>query len=209
LPAAFLSAGAVVFAAVLIGAMYSRRPPGHFTRDPLCVAEEPFYIGILSNFSVLGWAAGATVALFAAVALRGAGSARRQGAFLGGFGAFTALLTLDDLFMLHDQAFPDYLGVPEPFVLGAYVAIAVALLIAFASQIASTRVTLLALALALFAGSLICDALYDDEGWAPFYEEGFKFFGIAAWASWLMVTGLQWLSDAHSPRRIAAEPPGA
>lgn len=108
---------------------------GELIRDPNSVGSFPFYVGALSNIGVLFWWSAAVVAAFTYVLLRGVKQAdqrvKEARAFFLYAALFTALLALDDLFMLHEEAFPVYLGVSEMAVYAVYGLLAGGLLLFF------------------------------------------------------------------------------
>ncbi len=160
-----------------------------FTRDVFSVGGLPVYAGALSNLGVFLWCGTAAVCIFAAIVVRSAdrGAAR----FLLVAGAFTALLMLDDFFMLHEWVFPVALDIPEDIIPLTYAAIGVAWIVAFRRRVLAGEPALLALALALLGASEVLDLLEpehapgDAPAWRYLTEEGLKFLGLVTWGTWL------------------------
>ena len=84
-----------------------------FTRDPLSVMDAPFYIGIVSNIGIVFWAAGATICFFASAIVSRLPHSSNSTNFLLFGGIITTVLLLDDLFLLHEQVFPQYFHTSE------------------------------------------------------------------------------------------------
>jgi len=109
-----LAAGAGVAAATGVGM-------AEMVRDPATADERAWYTGLVSVVGVMAWA-GTSAACFAV----GCARVRERGAlFL--LGALTAVLALDDAFLLHEDVLPE-LGLPEPAPMLGYALAAVAVL---------------------------------------------------------------------------------
>lgn len=163
-----------------------------FTRDPLAVTDGQPYFGLFSNIGILFWCAAAVICLFAwFVTQHASQSAMRN--FLLCSGTLTLLLLLDDLFMLHENVFPEILGIRQRYVLLTYLLLTFAWLVRFRKTILAGRcISLLLVALAFFATSLAADvfSLYtDDEHWLHLWEDGAKLIGIVAWFNYFLHVG--------------------
>lgn len=161
------------------------------TRDPLAVAQAPVYIGILSNLSVLVWAAAATVCFFSYTLVRNRAATGRHAWFLLSGGFITVMLLLDDFFMFHEVVFPEYIGVPENLVYVIYISIVLWFLVWYRSIILQTDFLLLALAGTAFGLMVVMDILEYINPLPGFYllEDGFKLFGIVSWAAYFISVG--------------------
>lgn len=187
------------------------------TRDPLAVVETallavqrdpayglhalanlrvPFYAGALSNVGILLWASAAAVTLFAALMLRKRPptGARHAGMFTC-FGLLTSALMLDDLFLLHERAFPIHFGLDERWLFAAYGLLLLALLAGFAREILMTEFLVLFAAFAFFGGSLFVDVIPVALPQPHFFEDGSKFLGILCWTVWAWRTAYQQLES--------------
>ena len=164
-------------------------PPVFLLRDPANVADYPFYIGLLSNIGVLLWGASAAICLFTARAIRG----RVEAAYLAAAGLLTTLLTVDDLFLLHEDALPIYLHIPERLVLGSYVVLTLVFLLRFARLILRTDYLPLLFALGFFAVSAVVDVWFSRQSWAFWVEDGLKLLGIVSWLMYFTRICLQLL----------------
>lgn len=194
--ALYLPAFALLGGIVLLRVVYGI-PMALFTRDAAQITGSAPFIGALSNLGILLWCTAAATALFAA-ALAG----RRDGngeaiGFLRAGAALTVLLLFDDLFLLHDVVFPDYLHVSQLLVYVAYALAAAGFLLRFRRHIlARTDYPLLAIALAGFALSIGMD-LVDEHILIPgtyILEDGFKFLGIVGWCGYFVRSAARALS---------------
>lgn len=155
--------------------------PAVFVLDPMAIAQDParccaFYSGAVSNLGIILWASAAAIAIFAACA----GAATTDRTFLLATAAFTAILMVDDLFMLHEDALPS-LGVPELAVMGGYLGVAAAYGLTFFKKIVAGRAALALLAAGLMAASVIEDQTKILWPIHDLIEDGAKFTGIYCW----------------------------
>jgi hypothetical protein len=169
-------------------------------RDPLSVAGERPYIGALSQFGILAWAAGAAACLVAWLVLRHHPDAVTRRFFAWG-GVLTAVLALDDLFQVHENA-AQLPGLSEPLLLAAYPAALVIFLAAFRHSEALHRVApLMAASLVLLAASMALDRIPEEILVGhPFWEDGAKFLGTAGWAATFIVAAVSYLRPAQGTR---------
>jgi hypothetical protein len=171
----------LLLAAAALQAQRKHLPISFFVSDVVTTADLPFYAGIVSNVGVLLWTVAAVAALFAGSVLRVRGNDRRLAGFLLGSGGFSALLAVDDLFLVHESVAPYYVGIPQNVVLGTYGVLAIAGLVAFADTIRQTDYQLFALAVVFLGLSVAIDqasALLSRE---VLWEDGAKLLGIVAW----------------------------
>lgn len=154
---------------------------GRLTRDPASVERYPFYVGYLSYVGVLLWSAAAAVCLFSAWQVRSHGGSAADGWFLGLSGLVSLWLMSDDLFMLHEEVLPTYVGLPESLVYVVYVVLGVAYAVVFRRSILKTDYPLLGLALVLVGSSVALDLAPIQSIGPYFVEDSAKFAGIATW----------------------------
>lgn len=199
--AMYASASAVLLITALASIAGDIRP-AFFCRDAMATLEAHPLTGLQSNLGVLVWCATAAICLFSRRLLGpGRGDA---GLFLLCFGLFTALLTLDDLFLIHEDLLHRYLG---SWAYGKALYLLYALfmggaLIRFRSLVARSEYVLLLLALLFFAAALGVEA-FDDlwlSPWRIFWEDGFKLTGILTWCGYLTRTCLQLLGRGNRER---------
>jgi hypothetical protein len=156
-----------------------------FTRDAVTALDGAYYIGWLSNVGATLWIVGAAVSLFAAVV---AGPRAGRGLLLSA-GMLTAVLGVDDLFLLHDGVLPQTLGIREEWVMAAYGLSLGAMLLAYRREVGATCLPLLGLAVAFFATSILVDIgiVPVAEVNRHLAEDGAKLLGIASWSSWVVM----------------------
>ena len=159
-----------------------------FTRDPRGFTGIPVYTGSISNLGVMIWTGGAAICLFTYGVIRNRGKGDLTPPFLLYAGLFTLLLTLDDLFMLHEVVFPEELGIPENLTYATYALLAIGLLVLFRSVILKSNFLLLLLALVFLGTSVVVDffqGMVSIPGWY-LWEDGSKLFGIVSWTAYFI-----------------------
>lgn len=198
-----LAAGVLVLAVSAAAASALDISFGDLSREPQAVLRAPWYLGAVSGIGVLVWWGGAVACLFA-----GATRDDRLRAPLLATGALGALLAADDLFLIHERALPDDVGVPQNAVLGVYGLLALAYAWRFRAFLLRTDVILLGAAVALFAASLAIDVVagrygFDDDVRLP--EDGTKLLAIVVWSTWAWrAAAAAALSSGSAPTRDAA-----
>jgi hypothetical protein len=170
--------------------------PNRILKDPAAHTGFPFYLGFFSHVGVLAWWTAAVSCLIAAAVLW----TRHKPAWaaLAVGGTLSAVLGLDDLLLLHEEVFPNYLGVPEVFIFLIYACWVLIYLIRFRVFHLSMGWQLLALALAFFSLSAFMDLT--NIVWSPWWglvlEDGFKFTGVCSWATYHTWTAYRQLGEA-------------
>ena len=171
----------------------------HITRlmaDPVQVHNSKFYIGFMSNLTVITWCIGAYLAIFTWSILKRTGGEIEWIRFfkIGGF--LTLVLMLDDLFMFHERIFPHYLFLPkitgfrpnEKFPIFAYGIFTLWFLYSCRHTIKKTPWLHLLIAGGFLATSIIIDRgigkyLVPSKFYRSFIEDASKFIGVLGW-SW-------------------------
>ena len=128
--------------------------------DPAATTGTSPLTGALSNLGVLVGCTGAAVALFSAALLSRTGGDRMVVRFLLLGGLLAAYLTIDDLYLIHDELVVGT-PLPQPAFLGLLVLAFAWYLVTFRHTVATTEWPLLLLAGVLFGGSLGIDFLSD------------------------------------------------
>ncbi len=137
------------------------------TRDALFVTDAPVYTGILSTAGGLIWAAAAAICFFCYAILRNRLAQASEARFLLAGGFVTMMLLLDDVFMLHETVYPDYLGMPQNAVLVLTAVMLLWFVVSFRAIILRTDFLLLLLAFAGFALSIGIDVVHSTINWLP------------------------------------------
>ena len=119
--------------------------------------------------------------------------------FLIAAGILTAMLALDDAFLIHERVAPTYLHVPQIGVFAAYAGSMAAFLVYFVLRILRTDFLLLGIALGFLGLSMAVDAVLPFSNRETFIEDSFKFAGIVFWLTYF----------ACSARAILRGEPGA
>jgi hypothetical protein len=191
----------------LLAAVGTGVPVGVFLRDPVATLGGHPLTGLQSHVGVLIWWGAASICLFSVAVLRRPGE-RRLRAFAASYGVLSAVLALDDLFLLHEDLAPRYLGIHELAVVAAYGVAAVALTVAFRDVILRSEYRLLAAAVGFFAVSILTDqviAKYWQSGWRIVVEDGLKLVGVVSWTAYFVGVCLR----AVSGEQRAIEPPAS
>lgn len=184
-------------------------------RDPNSMADTGlFYQGALSHLGVLLWWAASVISAFASVLIGRAPHKGRRGtrAFFLYLAILTGFLALDDLFMLHEEVFPNYLGIPESVVYAGYGVLALGFT-RFLPVIYRTPFALLALGFGFFLFSVLSDfgmlrVLFGLSGGVSLaLEDLSKALGIVSWFAYALSAGLQEVRrhlDAPLPEQAVA-----
>jgi hypothetical protein len=171
----------LLIAAAALQASRKHLPISFFFSDVATTADLPFYAGIVSNVGILLWTVAAVAALFGGSVLRRRGSDPRLARFLLASGAFSALLMVDDLFLIHEIVAPYYVGIPQKAVLATYGVLAMAGFAAFADTIRQTEYQLFAVAVVFLALSVVIDQAASLVPGELLWEDGAKLLGIVTW----------------------------
>ncbi|QPC82007.1 hypothetical protein G4Y79_20305 [Phototrophicus methaneseepsis] len=171
----------------------------------------PFYTGFISNLGILIWMSAAAICYFTYLLLRSyPDHPARQ--FLLASSLLSFYLTVDDLFLLHDDVFLNYVGVSEPVVFTLYIVLVGIYFLSFRHLLRRSEYVLMLLAAIFFFISLAVDNLHEllpgvytalgDATGNPIVvvdgvqkaatgtmsniryllEDGAKFLGIVAWS---------------------------
>ena len=175
------------------------------TRDPHAVANSllrtlepleqssqpkplfPFYVGLVSNFGVLLWCTTAAVCFFTYMVLQSQKRLKAASFFLWSAGISTVLL-FDDLFLIHEEVMPFYLGISEKKVFAGYGLLILGYLLRWWKQIRHTDYLLLAIAFACFGLSILVDLFAKYGLKSLFLEDSFKLTGIVSWSAYYLRT---------------------
>lgn len=188
-----LAAAAVVLGAMAVFAAVADVPGGVLSREPQITLEGPLYAGVLSNLGALVWMVGVVLAL---VGWSSATSRQDRTMFLAG-AAVGAVLLVDDFFLVHDFIEGRQPGPLEQWPLAVYFLAAVVMVVVNREALGSLAVTGLVVALGFLALSGMLDKFFNDLD--QLVEDGFKFVGIATWAT-------VWTLRAQPWRLRPAEP---
>jgi hypothetical protein len=178
----------LAFLLIVIVAVQPFTPSTVLTGDPLIVAKGKFYYGAISSLGSIGWSATCTICLATYFLLRDRLDKKTKGFFLFS-GLFTLFLLVDDLYMLHDDFFPNYLGVSQNLILALYPLGSVFLLINYRGTIAKSSYIRLFIALGFLGLSTVIDTIFPSLNKLDLaLEDGCKFLGIVGWAIYFFDT---------------------
>jgi hypothetical protein len=156
---------------------------GVILNDPAAQFDLPAYAGLFTYASVIALVVAAAICLFA----RATGRLRDDEAVvLGLAGILSALLALDDLFLLHERFLRESLGLSELFVFAVYGAIGAAILWRLGPEVIGRRFAGLWLAACFLALMTLADKVEKTLGtpaWLYLTEETAKFCGFILWAA--------------------------
>jgi hypothetical protein len=207
-----LTFGPGVLLLAVVG-LQTRVPIPVLMKDPLAVVPLTtsccsFYYGFISNLGVMLWTAAAAICLFASLLLFNRDHRSDDAIFLAAAGVFTGWLALDDLFMIHEDVLPLF-GVPQLVTYAAYAGLAALYFLLSWRQILAFRPALMALALALLGTSVLIDIFVKSESALHvFVEDGTKFLGILAWASFHLGVAVETIkASVAAPRGIFVSRP--
>jgi hypothetical protein len=161
-------------------------PVDELTRDPAAVMRIPYYIGLLSNWGIMLWSAAAAICLFSAWLLREQKSA--SFAWLLASGLITLLLALDDMFMLHEDVFPNVFGIHEKVVYLIYILGGGIYMLYFLPEFLKRKYLLFAAAVVLLGISVISDSIGRWFAVPTAVEDSFKYAAIVLWLVFFMKT---------------------
>lgn len=175
-------------------------PLAALTRDPLAIADvHPLY-GALSNIGILLWCTTVAVCFFTLLVLAGVVKWSDTIRLIAGGGVLTAWLMFDDLFSIHEDLLPQYLGIGEGITFGVYFLLTGAYLIRFRAFLLGPN-PFLRLAIGFFSFSLLADVLPDSILPLPrLREDGTKLVGIVSWATFYITICRQALRSVFCSR---------
>jgi hypothetical protein len=181
-------------------------PISTFTGDPASIGSLPWYAGALSHVGVLLLCAVFAVGTFAGLVMRSVDGGTDESRFLLSSAALSALLLLDDLFMLHEDVVPSVLGVPQWIVVALYLGLGVVFIAANRRVLLRARTGVLVLAVGLLTASVAFDLAFDQDlietdRWSLRYliEDGLKLAGLAGWSFFFLVAAYQIVRSRFQP----------
>jgi len=170
-------------------------PLESFTKDPTALMNGPFYLGFFSNVGIMIWTGAAMINFFVAYRIKDDSKQRHNFLFIL-FSAFiTLMMTLDDLFQLHEFVFPNYFSISDNAVYLTYMNIFLLYFIYFRKRLLESEFAILGLAFFFLGLSTIIDVLPLPIPKDTFLEDAIKLFGIVTWFIYYFRTGNEVLSN--------------
>ena len=196
---------AAVLGFVLLGRIVDRSFR-YFSKEPAETFQAPVYVGWAAHGTTLIWSIGAVCALLVGVVLRSIPAERERSSFLLSGGLLTALMVVDDMFLLHDGVYARA-SIPEELLYAAYGIAAAAIGWRFRRVILESHPLLLVAAVLAWGGSVASDFVQETTGrHLHVWEDGSKLVGVMLWSAFFARTGVSWLRDLAKPGVSAAEP---
>lgn len=155
-------------------------PLDTFTKDPLSVSNAPFYFGFFSNLGIMFWSASIMTCWFVAYRVFYSGT-KNDFQFMLWSGIVTLVMTIDDLFQLHEQVMPAYFAVSENMVYITYLNIYLIYFIRFRKKILRSEFITLILSFIFLGLSTVIDLLPLPIPKDTFLEDALKLFGTVSW----------------------------
>lgn len=170
-------------------------PLESFTKDPTALMNAPFYMGFFSNVGIMIWSGAAMINFFVAYQIKDNTKERENFLFILYSALITLMMTLDDLFQLHEFVFPNYFSTSANAVYLTYMNIFLIYFIYFRKRLLASEFTILALAFFFLGLSTIIDVLPLPIPKDTFLEDAIKLFGIVTWFIYYFRTGNEVLSE--------------
>jgi hypothetical protein len=180
--------GASGIAGIFALSMITGTELSELTRDVVAVVDTHLYTGALSTTGLMLWAATSSICLLGASLVSRRARDRQKMWFLLCAGALTAMLALDDAFLLHERVFPTYLGIPQKGVYAIYIGSILAFLAGFLTRIMKSDYVILATSLVFMAASVGMDEFVPYSRFETFLEDSCKFVGIVFWLTYFSWT---------------------
>jgi hypothetical protein len=183
----------IVLAVIVMIAELTGSSLRSLTIDPADVELRPAYIGMLSHFGVMLWAATAAICFFASSFLKRSND-KESYRFLSASAIISTIFLLDDALLLHDRVFPTVFGIPEIIIYTIYAGIILSYFVRFAHTFRLTEYRLLLTAASMMVLSIIMDSILPITSLETFIEDGLKFTGILFWSAYFINTAVTWLT---------------
>lgn len=140
-------------------------PAELLTRDTSAIIDAPFYAGLLSNIGILLWSATVALYLFTAFVVKRLKvdglENHHKVLFLLSSGLLSFVFMLDDLFLIHEVIFPQYLNIPSKLLYIAYGTSLIVYICLFRHLLLSNDYSLGILTLVFFGISILLDMIAD------------------------------------------------
>ena len=153
----------------------------HFTQDPATIMDTPFYLGFFSYIGILFWAGAAILCFYTRLVLIKTNTSPEHLKFMLSSGMISTLLLFDDLFLLHEEVFPEFFSLSKSIVYVIYVNIILLYLILFRGEWMESEYLILGLACALIGISQFVEYVPMPLPEDSFLEDAVKLFGVVTW----------------------------
>lgn len=190
-------AGAIGWPGVLAVLVFAGADVSTLLRDPSSVSEAPASTGMFSLVGILVWGIGAGSCLLAA-AVCARGFDRGEARFLLATGFVAVGAGVDDALLLHEEVFPNVVGIPEGVVLAVYGVAVVLWAAAYRRSFSPGVSVLLALAALSFALSFSVDLLIDFV----LLEDAAKYLGLTTFVAFCVGQSLGSLARSAATHNL-------
>jgi len=183
----------------------SRGVPIHyFMREPQVLGGIHPMAGAMSNLGVvIGAACAGFLGLTSLVLLKSCAD-RKVASFLFYSAVLTAVIVIDDMFLLHESLLPVYVGLDEEYSYLLYVLLFLCGGLIFRKQLTETDYPLLLAVFVFWGVSIAADSLphdlrkYIDNDYRILIEDGAKWTGIVIWCGYYFKTCYHKLTGIHN-----------
>lgn len=175
---------------VLVIALKTGVEPSDLTRDLGGVLHLEPFIGCISYLGFFFWFGALTLSFLAYVLFKNGDSSSRAQMY-GLASWITLLLSVDDVYQLHEIILPLTFGIPEAIFYAIYFLLTIIFIVRFHSQLIGEYFSLLVLSYTLFALSIVFDTFAEGQiPFATYVEDSLKLSGIITWFLffWFSVT---------------------
>ena len=189
-------AGVITTSALVIGgcvwsATAGGEPAWVVFSDMASVTFSHPLVSAISSLAIMMWTAAAAVSLFAGAQAKRMGR-NQESRFLVMFGLLTALLALDDQFLLHEWFLPLLPFGSQSLYVALYALLVVAFIATQHSMLRRGYPIVLLVGALFLCGSVGLDTAGDMLGYRPptagLGEDTFKFIGIGLWLTYAILT---------------------
>ena len=152
----------------------------YFSRDLNALAGNPWYFGTITFLCSFFWSFTVAICFFTFALLKN--DRLKEAQLFKIIGIFTIILLIDDVFMIHEDIFPNYLSIPERVIYLIYFFIVIYVVKQYFNFIKKTNYIILFTAIFLLGTSAFFDILSNNV--LPdknFYEDVIKLFGTTFW----------------------------
>ncbi|CAN5542053.1 hypothetical protein BH11BAC2_BH11BAC2_26710 [soil metagenome] len=164
-------------------------PLDYLTKDPTAIMNAPFYLGFFSNFGIVIWSCSAMICFLVAYRIKNNEYLEEEFYFILFSGLITLLMTLDDLYLLHETVFPFYLHIPENAVLLTYFNIYLLFFLRYKNRLLNSDFIALGLAFFFLGMSTLIKLFPMPIPQDTFMKDAFKLFGSVSWLIYFFRTG--------------------
>jgi len=170
-------------------------PLESFTKDPTALMKAPFYLGFFSNIGIMIWSASSMICFFVAYRIKEVQENKSQFWFILISACISLLMSLDDLFQLHEFVFPNYFSITDNMVYLTYMNIYLLYFIRFRKLLLNSDYLVLGLAFFFLGLSTIIDLLPLPIPKDTFLEDAIKLFGVTTWFIYFFRAGNEILDN--------------